>query len=282
MMYRHTGARCSSVHNLMGWNELGANDANENARDARGQAVHDRFLVAPAEDGGGESALRWLVIEEAGALSPDVFQRLERDLRKHCPAGFPRSTEAQTGMRSFAGLNVIMVGDFYQMDPVDKQYFWRENACAGTQVGIDLLLDEFGGRNLIELTDQCRVLDAAFQREKCDHVRSRARVFATARRRRLYWSIAQDWLSVVVKFDGFPDPIPIGRSAKKFTLGSAKSSTGVRRLQIPLLPAYGLTAHRAQGATLPSALVDLQGMSGAFGDASATYVALSRVRRLQD
>eukprot|EP00660_Eupelagonema_oceanica_P019108 gene19108-biopygen19646 len=163
MMYQGTGARCSSIHNLLGWSEFGTGDSTELARDKRGQGIKERLLVAPAAVGGGSSPLRWLIIEEAGALNPDKFHALERELRQHCPDEFPRSCNTTGGKRSFAGLNVILVGDFYQMDPVRGPSFWSEDAKA--RLGIDILLNEFGGSNFIELTQQCRVLDAAFQRE---------------------------------------------------------------------------------------------------------------------
>eukprot|EP00660_Eupelagonema_oceanica_P019787 gene19787-biopygen11159 len=310
-----------------------------------------------------------------------------------------------------------MVGDFYQLDPVRGPSFWCEDAKA--RLGIDLLLNEFGGHNFIELTEQCRVLDVEFQREvlqpmrvtddgpsaagmkmlrsriitkqhvarltaarthliaycnsqKDDHVRSRARVFARTSGQRLYWSVAEDrlagegtrrawaarrgalleqkknWLAlddkkagrrlgclplcigmpivlndhvnrerglvaglqgriidiwfkgsppqetdafgevvcsrvpvgVLVQFNGFPAPIPIGRSAKTFHLGAAGTATSVRRNQIPVLPDFGCTAHLCQGTTMTSALVDLDIPPG--GDTTASYVAISRVRTRND
>eukprot|EP00660_Eupelagonema_oceanica_P008379 gene8379-biopygen38034 len=409
MMYKSTGARCSSIHNLLGWNEFGTGDSNELARDKRGQGIKERLLVAPAAVGGGNSPLRWLVIEEAGALNPNTFHALERELRQHCPDEFPRSCDATGGKRSFAGLNIIMVGDFYQLDPVRGPSFWSEDAKA--RLGVDLLLNEFSAPNFIELNAQCRVSDAAFQREvlhpmrvtddgpsaagmkilrarlitkatvkrlnstgtrliaycnsqKDDHMRSRARTFAHASGRRLYWSIAEDrlcgegtrrawakrqstlleqkrnWLAlddkkagrrlgclplcvglpvvlndhvnrgkglvaglqgtivdiwfkgqppqkadacgesvcsrvplgVLVKFNGFPDAIPIGRSAKTFHLGAAGTATSVRRNQIPLLPDFSCTAHLCQGTTMNSALVDLDIPPG-VGDTTASFGA---------
>eukprot|EP00660_Eupelagonema_oceanica_P019528 gene19528-biopygen34115 len=397
MTYRGTGGRCSSIHNLLGWSEFGTGDSSELARDKRGQGIKERLLVAPADVGGGNSPLRWLIIEEAGALNPGTFHALERELRQHSPDEFPRSCGSDGNKRTFAGLNVIMVGDFYQMDPVRGPSFWSEDPKA--QLGVDLLLNEFGGPNFIELTEQCRVVDAAFQHEvlqrmrstdegpsvegmkilrsrlitkqtvrrlnvagtrliaycnsqKDDHMRSRARAFAHAAGRQLYWSVAEDrlcgegtrrawsarqttlldqkrnWLAlddkktarrlgclplcvgmpvvlndhvnrekgvvaglqghivdiwfkgsppdqsdtcgehicsrvpigVLVKFNDFPDAIPIGRSAKTFSLGAAGTATN--------------------GTTMSSALVDLNIPPG--GDTTASYVALSRVRRRED
>jgi len=53
---------------------------------------------------------------------------------------------------------------------------------------------------------------------------------------------------------------------------------GIGRSQIPLRIAYAITVHRAQGATLDSALIDIGSSTFEYGQA---YVALSRVRSLE-
>jgi hypothetical protein len=54
----------------------------------------------------------------------------------------------------------------------------------------------------------------------------------------------------------------------------------VKRQQIPLAPAYAMTAHAAQGTTLAAAILDLQ--LGRGVSAIASYVAMTRVRQRSD
>jgi len=77
----------------------------------------------------------------------------------------------------------------------------------------------------------------------------------------------------LVKFQGFTKSIPISHN-----MWSIDEFEGVSQMQIPLKLAYALTIHKAQGATLDSALIDVGLNTFESGQA---YVALSRVKSLE-
>ena len=52
--------------------------------------------------------------------------------------------------------------------------------------------------------------------------------------------------------------------------------SGVKRTQVPILPAYSMTAHKAQGQTFSNVIVDLESCKGS----EAPYVMLSRATSL--
>ena len=75
-----------------------------------------------------------------------------------------------------------------------------------------------------------------------------------------------------------PGLYPIKPSSPKswfLDKGRKKPVLLVKRQQLPLAPGFATTAHSAQGATLPDAIVDLQLAAGA--SYLASYVALTRV-----
>jgi ATP-dependent DNA helicase PIF1 len=89
---------------------------------------------------------------------------------------------------------------------------------------------------------------------------------------------------VVTGFTSSAIPMPIVkfRSGLPIPIGPATWESddleGVQRQQIPLRLAYAITIHKAQGATLDCALIDIGSSTFECGQA---YVALSRVRDLE-
>ena len=77
----------------------------------------------------------------------------------------------------------------------------------------------------------------------------------------------------IVRFLAVVDPVIVDRASWWLS-----DFDGIGRAQIPLRVAYALTIHKAQGATLDSALIDIGSSTFEFGQA---YVALSRVRTLE-
>ena len=81
----------------------------------------------------------------------------------------------------------------------------------------------------------------------------------------------------MVKFlNGPPYPVKIGPT--NWDSDAEKPEEKVSREQIPLRLAYALTIHKAQGASLDSALIDVGPSTFEYGQA---YVALSRVRSME-
>ncbi|KAF8990436.1 hypothetical protein BDQ17DRAFT_1255829 [Cyathus striatus] len=62
----------------------------------------------------------------------------------------------------------------------------------------------------------------------------------------------------------------------RFTDPGTHKRCVVKRSQLPLVPAFAITAHKSQGKTLPKAIVDLQNCRGS----ESPYVMLSRVKSL--
>ena len=77
-------------------------------------------------------------------------------------------------------------------------------------------------------------------------------------------------------------PMVLFKNGQEVCVGRASwpvdDLVGIRRSQIPLRLAYACTIHKAQGATLDSALIDIGPNVFEFGQA---YVALSRVKSLE-
>jgi ATP-dependent DNA helicase PIF1 len=87
---------------------------------------------------------------------------------------------------------------------------------------------------------------------------------------------------VVTEFTPCDNPVVKFMNGRTVIIGehtwsSDETESAVRRKQLPLRLAYALTIHKAQGASLDSALIDVGSATFEYGQA---YVALSRVRSL--
>jgi ATP-dependent DNA helicase PIF1 len=80
-----------------------------------------------------------------------------------------------------------------------------------------------------------------------------------------------DTLFPLVKFKG-------GTQLIQYHDWELQEFPGVKRQQIPLKLAYAITIHKAQGATLDCALIDVGGRTFEYGQA---YTALSRVKDME-
>ena len=79
-----------------------------------------------------------------------------------------------------------------------------------------------------------------------------------------------------------PGVYPIKPSSREWFLDQRREhpKLGVTRWQLPLAPAYSITAHGSQGQTLRAAILDLQIVRGVSPVAS--YVAMTRLRTSED
>ena len=64
--------------------------------------------------------------------------------------------------------------------------------------------------------------------------------------------------------------------AIKFVHPASKKKCSIKRTQIPIMPAFAMTAHKAQGLTMPKVMIDLESCRGS----EAPYVMVSRVKSL--
>lgn len=80
----------------------------------------------------------------------------------------------------------------------------------------------------------------------------------------------------VVRFNNYPDLVPILPDCSVEELGFKTPHSLLMRTQIPLLAGWALTIHKAQGMTLEKAIVQLECFTSGMA-----YVALSRVKTLK-
>jgi hypothetical protein len=129
---------------------------------------HDLRDVQPRVD---TYSCRWLIIDEISLVPPDLLATIEQLLREPRCTGFNNAWATGEGecaaLRPWAGLNVIFLGDFVQLDPPRSKRtlcdppggFLSDTFVSDSLVdhGIQLLWEQT--TRLIELTRQCRIDD---------------------------------------------------------------------------------------------------------------------------
>ena len=87
--------------------------------------------------------------------------------------------------------------------------------------------------------------------------------------------------AVLVEFENYNGPTLVGTNLVPITKTSFVVEEISRKTMtnIPLVPCYGMTIHKSQGMTLDKVVIHLGESEMCLG---LTYVALSRVRRLED
>jgi len=80
-------------------------------------------------------------------------------------------------------------------------------------------------------------------------------------------------------------PLPMNQAvalqdtiSMNFTHPYSKKHCVIKQTQIPLLPAFALTVHKAQAQTLPKAIIDIESVQGT----ESPYVMMSRVQSITD
>ncbi|CAJ1389861.1 unnamed protein product, partial [Effrenium voratum] len=364
-----------------------------NAADIRGRTLHNACglgVDAAALDCavGQEAAKRmsywrWLVVDEVSMVNARLLAQVEQRLRAVVPSASQWKRNAAGDSRAFAGVNVLLLGDFYQLPPPSGGYLadvptkTSRGDCRQV-IAPDILADlVWGGalQGVTELEERCKDAwwnkvvdelrrgdwrylhgkpvegcrltaaewaaaivsnnDAKYQINK-----GRAKDYSRAAESPLRWSVALDapsaevlqtqecdktarirWLQyhdrdtenlsgsagrvhswvwkendlrptcIYVKFDGAtwqldgaPEPglypvYPV-RKVWKLDAKRKKPVLKIARTQLPLAPAYAITAHGSQGKTLPAALVDFN--VDKRTDVTFGTVAASRVRSRED
>ncbi|CAJ1331064.1 unnamed protein product, partial [Effrenium voratum] len=306
---------------------------------------------------------RWLVVDEISMVNARLLAQVEQRLRAVVPSASQWKRGVAGESRPFAGVNVLLLGDFYQLPPPSGGYLAdvpssrrppRLSAATPSVTELEErerckddwwneVVDELRRGKLSEENwrylhgkpvEGCRL--TAAERE------SRRRVIAgpgdprlgeekfrwaaaidysCAAESPLRWSVALDapsaevlqtqecdkaarirWLQyhdrdtrrttcgrpasygATWQLDGAPEPglYPVYPARKVWKLDAKRKKPVLKiaRTQLPLAPAYAITAHGSQGKTLPAALVDFN--VDRRTDVTFGTVAASRVRSRED
>src|SRR2546429_413216 len=90
---------------------------------------------------------------------------------------------------------------------------------------------------------------------------------------------------LIIEFDQYQGPAFLGDKNSKYIpispfIGEyTHQGVACKRIQFPIVLAYAITIHKCQGMTLPTVVVDIGKKETSSG---LTFVAISRVRRIQD
>ena len=148
-----------------------------NAADVQGSTIHQAFGLHIGKFANNAEAstltskrlaqLRWIIIDEISMVSARLLAQLERRLRDVIPTAseFKCNTEGQ--VRSFAGVNIIFLGDFHQLPPPEGGFLadipHEHRADALTKIP-DYLIE--AGRSLIWHGAVAGVTEL-WQKERC-------------------------------------------------------------------------------------------------------------------
>eukprot|EP00971_Amphidinium_carterae_P129433 2563678-Amphidinium_carterae.1 len=100
-----------------------------NAADIGGKTIHHAFGLNVSKYTGDEvvsretakrlAHLRWLIIDEISMVNARLFAQLEQRLRAVIPSANAWKHDENGDVRPFAGVNVLLLGDFHQLPPPD-------------------------------------------------------------------------------------------------------------------------------------------------------------------
>ncbi len=151
-----------------------------NAADVAGKTLHSACGLsvgsysldreASRETAKRMSCWRWLIIDEISMVNARLLAQVEQRMRAVMPAANPWKLDSHGQARPFAGVNVLLLGDFHQLKPPEGGFLADVPVCLKQGEGgqaADLLLEHgkhllWGGptQGVTELTERQRCKDA--------------------------------------------------------------------------------------------------------------------------